>query len=201
MWCPSCTQYIRDALRALPQGLARLHLESENGSTPQRERVSGTKPRPIHPRESFTFLGEEIYYVATGWEEDVRDKRNFSGRKARGTQGRQTQEAVRFLLSHFEWLMEAHPYPEAIVAFGLEVAALDRRILKTIKADEPPLQKCVGVRCPKCSMKALVHEQHYDKTLTGYILCQGCNNLLTRAEYDEHVKQEAKGAKKLVRRA
>lgn len=200
MWCSSCAQGIESALRALPQDLASLRVESENGSTPQHERVSGTKPHPLHPRESFTFLAEDIYGVVVAWEDDVRDQRLFSGRRARGTQGRQVQEAVRFLTSHFDWLMQSHPHAEAVVDFGREITALHRRAIKAIKADEPPLRRCEGVRCPKCMMKALVHEQHYDKSLTGYVLCQGCGNLLTQAEYEEHLKREAKGARKLVRR-
>jgi hypothetical protein len=201
IWCEPCSRSIETALRALPQDVALLRVESENGTAPQRERVSGTKPRPIHPRESFTFLAEDIYLTVTGWEDDVREQRRFSPRKARGTQARQTQDAVRFLLSHVHWLMQDHPSTEAVVEFGREVTLLHRRVQKAIKDDDLPLQRCEGVRCPKCMMKTLVREQHYDKSLTGYILCQGCENLMTKEQYEAHVKREAKGAKKLVRRA
>lgn len=201
VWCEPCARGIESALRAMPQNLAALAVESEHGSSPQRERVSGTKPRPIHPKESFTFLSEELFQVLTLWEEDVREQRRFSPRRARGTQGRQVQEATQFLLAHLEWLLTDHPSDEAIAGFGHEVSALHRRVRKATKADDAPLRKCEGVRCPKCLLKALVWEQHYDKSLTGYVLCQGCQNLMTEDEYRGWVAREAKGTRKLVRHA
>lgn len=201
VWCAACADAIATALRATTANLLAVWDEVKNGSTPPREIVSGTKPHPLHPKESFTFLADDIYTVLTGWEEDVRDHRVFSQRKARGTRARQAQEAARFLLSHLEWLLGQHPSPEATVEFGREITALHRRILRATKADEPPVQKLQGVRCPKCLMKALVREQHYDKSLTGYVLCQGCGNLMSGDEYQTHVSREARGARKLVRRA
>lgn len=201
VWCVPCVRAIGSVVRSLPQDLALLRLEWEHGSAPQRERVSGTQARPIHPKESFTFLAAEICEVLVGWEEDVREQRRFSQRRVRGTHERQAQEAARFLLSHLEWLMTDHPSDEAIEAFGREILDLHRQVRRATKSDDAPLQKCQGIRCPKCLMKALVWEQDYDKSLTGYVLCQGCQNLLTREEYDAWVSREARGAKKLVRRA
>lgn len=201
IWCQPCTTGIATALRATTANLLAVWDEIRNGSTPPREIVSGTKPHPLHPKESYTFLAEDIYAILTSWEEDVRVLRAFSARRKRGTQARQAQEAARFLFSHLEWLLAQHPSSEAIVAFGQEITTLHRRILRATKADDAPLQKLQGVRCPKCLMKALVREQHYDKSLTGYILCQGCGNLMNEPEYQEHLSREAKGARKAVRRA
>jgi ribosomal protein L37AE/L43A len=201
VWCQPCSAAIATALRATTANLLAVWDEVKNGSPPQREIVSGTKPHPLHPKESLTFLADDIYTILTGWEEDVRDQRRFSERRQRGTRARQSQEAARFLLSHLEWMLGEHPSAEAIVAFGQEIPALDRRIRRATKADDAPLQRCEGVRCPKCLMKALVREQHYDRSLTGYVLCQGCGNLMSGDEYQAHVSREAKGAKKLVRRA
>jgi hypothetical protein len=201
VWCSACSRAVESALQALPRDIALLRLEMEHGTARgARERVSGTRPRPLHAKESLSFLADDVYAVLVGWEDDVRDGRQFSARAPRGW-GRQVDEAARFLAHHFAWLMEQHPEPGATVEFGREVLALHQRVRRAVQADDQPVQRCEGVRCPRCLMKALVREQNADRSLTGYVLCQGCGNLLSESEYQDHVKLQAKGTRKLVRRA
>lgn len=190
VWCPSCSQSIEAALRALPRDAALVVLEMEHGTPRRAERVSGSRERPLHPREGLAEIIDFIHEVLTGWESDVREKRSLTP-PAQGRRGKRIEKASRFLIVHLEWILAKHE-PEAAMEFGKEILAAHRRAQKATHNTEPKIQRCAGVRCPRCTWKALVWEMDENRCLTGFVVCENCKTLLTEGEYREHVKKEAK---------
>lgn len=168
----------------MPYDAALVVCEMDYGSLPPGERVSGSKSRRLHAKEGLARLVEEIYGVLTSWEDDTRDWRRYSPRKTR-RQGVQIEHSTGFLLGQLDWLLERHPYREASVAFGFELTGLHRKVRKVTKDTDLSAvpQRCVGVRCPKCSWKALVREIDDVKQITGYVVCENCGRLLNEEEY------------------
>lgn len=184
IWCGGCSLNIASALRALPEDTAMVYLEMQYGTPKTHERVSGSKSRPLHGKETLARLIEDVHGVLTGWEDDTRERRNYSPRKTR-RQGVQIEYSTRFLFGHLSWILERHPYREATRAFGWEITGLHKRILKVTHNDEPSgvPKRCVGVRCPRCTWKALISELDSSKQPTGYVVCENCGRLLNEEEY------------------
>ena len=186
IWCESCSRAIRLSLYSLPRDAAYILLEIQYGTTPKRERVSGTPSRSLHAKESLARLIEDISGVLGDWEDDVRDALSLTRRRPR-PQGPQIQHSTNFLLSHYGFIMCEHK-SEATEAFGQDIGRLHRKSLKATHAlEETKPQRCVGVRCPGCGWKALVWEAR-DGAPTGYVTCEHCDRLLTRKEYLVQVK-------------
>lgn len=172
-------------MRSLPRDAALVLVEIQHGTTPTRERVGGTRERPLHMKEGLARLIEELYGVLVDWEDDVRHQRAYRPR-GRRPQGVQIESSTRFLLGQFEWIMARHPYVEATRAFGWEMNALHRKVQKFTHQTDVRPTRCVGVRCPGCGWKALIQEIR-DQQATGYVLCENCSRLLNEAEYRKAV--------------
>lgn len=186
VWCRNCARSIRLSLYCLPRDAAYILLEIQHGTSPQKERVSGTPSRALHAKESLARLIEDIAGALGDWEDDVRYNLSLARRRPR-PQGPQIQHSTNFLLSHYGFIMHDHK-PEASEAFGQEIGRLHRKSLKvTHGLEENRPQRCVGVRCPGCGWKALVWETR-DGAATGYVACEYCERLLTRKEYHVQVK-------------
>lgn len=184
VWCEGCSLNIASALRHLPEDVARVFLEMQNGSPKGHERVSGSRSRPLHAKESLARFIEEIHGVLTGWEDDTRELRRYSPRQVR-RQAVQIDYSARFLLGQLDWILGRHPYAEATKAFGWEITGLHRKALKVTQNDDPSgiPTRCPGVRCPRCTWKALVRELDSEKQPTAYVLCENCGRLLNEGEY------------------
>lgn len=186
VWCESCARSIRLALYSLPRDAAYVLLEIQYGTTPQRERVSGSPSRALHAKEFLARLIEDISGSLGSWEDDVRDALTLTRRRPR-PQGPQIQHSADFLMANYGFIMREHD-PEATKAFGQEIGSLHHKALKVTHAlDEVKPQRCIGVRCPGCGWKALVWEMR-DGSPTGYVSCEHCERLLTRKEYHVQVK-------------
>jgi hypothetical protein len=190
VWCGPCTDHLRAELATLPHLAARLQLEVENATTAGSEHVSGSKERPLHPREKYTFCIEEITGILTDWAGAVLDERGLNA--ALPTRpGPRIPTCTSLLLVHFNWLIAEHPYPSASEAFGLEVRRVHRRAARLTGTDNVRPERCDGVACPKCDLLMLEHEIDWQGRATGYIACAGCGSLLSAAEYGRWVKMLA----------
>jgi predicted RNA-binding Zn-ribbon protein involved in translation (DUF1610 family) len=196
VWCGVCSGNIASALRSMPYDAALVVCEMDYGTPAGRERVSGTRGRPLHGKEGLARLIEEIHGVLTGWEDDTRQRRGYSPRKTR-RQGVQIEYSTNFLVGQLGWILEKHPYREATTAFGWEVTGLHRKVRKVTKDSDLSAapQRCVGVRCPRCAWKALVREIDESRQPTGYYACENCGRLLTGEEYRTAVTASLKAVR------
>lgn len=190
VWCGPCIHHLRGELGELPHLVARLLLEMENATTAGAEHVSGSKERPIHAREKYTFCIEDIDGVLDSWAIVVREDRHLgTARPAR--QGPRISASATLLTVHYDWLIAEHPEPAASEAFGLEVRRVYRRASRLTRTDIVQPERCDGVPCPRCDLKLLQHDIDWQGRATGYIACSGCETLLTAGEYERWVKMLA----------
>lgn len=197
VWCAWCARTAQSALRSLPTDAALLSVEIDNGTSNAPERVSGSRERPLHPRDGLARMIDDIADLLTTWEDDVRHWRGFTPR-TRWVRGRAISNATRFLDVQFAWVITDHPFREASVAFVREVSETHRHVQRVVHAHEQQPERCIGVRCPRCGWKALVREV-VDGKRTGYVACQQCSRLLTESEYHIAVHASAAGLKKIAK--
>jgi hypothetical protein len=152
--------------------------------------TSGSRERPIHARERYTFCIEDIDGVLDSWACAVREDRHLTApRPAR--QGPRINASTTLLITHYEWLIAEHPEPAASEAFGLEVRRVYQRASRLTRTDAVRPERCDGVPCPRCDLKMLQHDIDWQGRSTGYIACAGCETLLSAAEYERWLKMLA----------
>lgn len=195
VWCPRCAGHIRSNLASLPDLVARLYLEMENASPGAGEHVSGSKERPIHEREKYTFCIEDIDGILDSWATAVREDRHLVFVRP-VQQGRRITFAARVLLIHLDWLIGDHPDPVASQAFGTEIRRIYLRASHLTHTDEVRPERCDGVMCPRCDTMSLEREIDWQGRTTGYIACRACETLLSAAEYERWTKLAAEPWKK-----
>lgn len=186
-WCGPCTHHLRGELGALPQLAARLLLEMENATGAGSEHVSGSKERPIHARERYSFCIDDIDGVLDDWSALVREDRHLNAvRPAR--QGPRISASATLLMVHYDWLIAEHPVPAASEAFGLEIRRVYQRAARLTRTDTVRPERCDGVPCRRCDLKLLERELDWQGRATGYIACSNCGTLLSADEYERWVK-------------
>jgi len=159
----------------------------ENATSAGSEHVSGSKERPIHARERYAFLIDDIDGVLDSWATVVREDRHLTTvRPAR--QGPRISASTTLLVTHYEWLIAEHPEPAASEAFGLEVRRVYQRATRLTRTDTVRPERCDGVICPRCDEMALERELDWQGRATGYIACRSCETLLSAAEYERWLK-------------
>lgn len=186
VWCGPCMHHLRGELGGLPHLAARLLLEMENATSVGSEHVSGSRERPIHARERYSFCIEDIDGVLDSWATAVREDRHLTAaRPAR--QGPRINASTTLLMTHYEWLIAEHPEPAASEAFGIEVRRVHHRATRLTRTDAVRPERCDGISCPRCDLKMLQHDIDWQGRSTGYIACAGCETLLSAAEYERWV--------------
>lgn len=194
VWCEPCARHLRYALAALPDLAARLLLEVKNATTAGTEHVSGSKERPIHAREKYTFCLDDIDDVLDSWAAIIREDRNLAtARPAR--QGRRVTVWARLLLVQFDWVVTEHPGAEE---FGLEIQRVHRHATRLTHTDDVRAERCDGVPCPRCDYMAMEREIDWQGRATGYIACRSCGSLLSEEEYGRWLKMVAAPLRKSV---
>jgi hypothetical protein len=190
VWCGPCTHHLRGEVDAFPYLASSLQREAKNATSNGFEHVSGSKERPIHPSEKYTFFIETIDDVLAEWAGIVVEDRHLSA-VFPTRQGPRISATTALLLIHFDWLIAEHPNPDASEAFGLEIRRTYRKARKLTRSDEVRPEPCDGVTCPKCDLMMLERELDWQGRATGYIACANCGDLMTAAEYERWVKMLA----------
>lgn len=194
VWCEPCARHLRYALAALPDLATRLYLEMENATSGGAEHVSGSKERPIHAREKYSFAIDDIDGILDSWALVVREDRHLATVRP-AQQGRRITVWTRLLLVQFDWLTAEHAGAEE---FGLEVGRVHRHASRLTHSDEVRAERCDGVACPRCDYMALEREIDWQGRATGYIACRSCGSLLSEDEYDRWLKMVAAPLRKSV---
>lgn len=190
VWCGPCTHHLRGELGELPHLAARLLLEMENATSGGSEHVSGSKGRPIHARERYTFCIEDIDGVLDSWACVVREDRHLTAPRPT-RQGPRIGASTTLLITHYEWLIAEHPEPAASEAFGFELRRVYQRAARLTRTDTVRAERCDGVICPRCDTMALERDIDWQGRATGYIICRSCETLLSAAEYERWLKMVA----------
>lgn len=190
VWCGPCMHHLRGELGALPHMVGLLQLEIENATTVGREHVSGSKERPIHSREKYTFWIEKIDGVLDSWATAVHEDRRLAFRRP-ARQGPRINASATLLVTHYEWLIAEHPEPAASQAFGIEIRHVYQRAARLTRIDTVRPKPCDGVLCPRCDTMSLEHEIDWAGRATGYIACRTCETLLSADEYERWTKMAA----------
>lgn len=187
VWCGPCTHHLRGELDALPYLASCLQREVKNATSNSFEHVSGSKERPIHAREKYTFFIEAIDGVLAEWASVVIEDRHLAATLP-ARQGPRISATKALLLIHFDWLIAEHPDPAASEAFGLEIRRVYNKARKLTRSDDVRPEPCDAVACPKCDLMMLEHELDWQGRATGYIACANCGDLMTEPEYERWLK-------------
>lgn len=187
VWCGPCARHLHTELGALPHLAARLLLEMENATSSGGEHVSGSRERPIHSREKYSFAIDDIDGVLDDWATAVWEERHLTAQRP-ARQGPRISASTALLVTHFEWLIAEHPNPEASELFGLEVRRVHRHATTLTHTSDVRPERCDGVICPRCDVMSLEHELDWQGRATGYIACRSCGTLLSAAEYERWLK-------------
>lgn len=184
VWCEPCARHLRLELGDLPYMVAHLQLEVENATSASREQVSGSKERPIHGREKYTFCIEDVDDVLDSWAILVREERHLAAARP-SQQGRRISASTTLLMTHFDWLTTEHPGADE---FGIEVRRVHRRAATLTHTHDVRPERCDGIMCPRCDIMSLEHELDWQGRATGYIACRSCGTLLSAVEYERWLK-------------
>lgn len=195
VWCNPCARHLRTALADLPELAARLLLEIRNGTSAGNEHVSGSRERPLFPHQNAAFLIDDIAAALAYWSAVAREERDLAEPPPR-PRGAAITADTRLLLIHFDWLICEHPEPAMSTEFGSDIGRVHHHATALTHTNDVRPQRCDGVPCPRCDLKALEHELDRDGRATGYIVCRSCDTLLSPAEYERWLKMVAAPLKK-----
>ncbi|ACU71777.1 hypothetical protein Caci_2868 [Catenulispora acidiphila DSM 44928] len=195
VWCNPCARHVRIGLADFPELAARLMLEVENATAAGTVHVSGSKGRPIHGRERYTFCIDDIVGVLNYWAEAIRVDRDLAAPPPR-SRGAAITADTRLLLIHFDWMIAEHSEPAQSAEFGKDLNRLYRHAAKLTRTDDVRAVPCEGIPCRQCDLMALEHELDWQGRATGYVLCRDCGTLLKEDEYERWVKLAAQPFKK-----
>lgn len=187
VWCQPCARHLHTELGALPHLAARLLLEIENATSNGSEHVSGSRERPIHSREKYSFAIDDIDGVLDDWATAVWEERHLTAQRP-ARQGPRISASTTVLITHFDWLIAEHPNPEASELFGLEIRRVHARASRLTHISDVRPERCDGVACPKCDLMMLEHDLDWQGRATGRIACRNCEALLSMAEYERWTK-------------
>jgi len=191
VWCPPCATAIRGALSDLPELAVLLHMQILRATAADSEFVSGSRERPLHENESYALAVEELAAFLGDWEDTVREQRELAAlRHYTDNHFVTIDNACRFLRAHLDWLLARHPDREASEGFGLELLALHRRAQGMTKSGEVRPERCDGVQCPNCDLRALEWEVDADGKGTGNVRCRVCRPkfVMTAEQYRQWTK-------------
>lgn len=198
VWCPPCVTAIRGALQDTPTLAVLLHMQILRATPAGSEFVSGSRERPLHENETYALAIEELATFLGDWEDTVREQRHLPAlRHYTDNHFVTIDNACRFLPAHLTWLLAKHPEREASEGFGLELLALHRRTQGMTKSGDVRPERCDGVQCPNCDLRALEWEVDANGAATGDVRCRVCRPkfVLTRGEYEQWTRMLAHEAR------
>jgi len=191
VWCPPCVTATRGALSDLPELAVLLHMQTLRATAADSEFVSGSRERPLHENETYALAIDELATFLGDWEDTVREQRALAAlRHYTDNHFVTIDNAARFLRAHLDWLLARHPEREASEGFGLELLALHRRAQGMTKSGDVRPERCDGVQCPNCDLRALEWEVDTEGRGTGNVRCRVCRPkfVMTPEQYRQWTK-------------
>lgn len=189
--CPRCTSRAHAQLAELPELVVAISLEALCGTAPKTTGTIGRAGTVAWPGQAARLLTDHIVGGLLDLEDDIRDLRQLRHRPGRGTEGRNVTGAVRFLTTHLEWALIAHPCAEELhdrqsANPAAQIGGWHRAALRFTRRDTR--LEHYRVPCPRCGLLTLFRADGDD-----YIECRNinCQLLLTPAEYFEHTRRLA----------
>jgi len=154
VWCSSCAQVVRSALRAIPEAYTALDaVRFYSRSAPaDAVRVSGSKDRPsVAPGVD---LRDEMFHTLRCWEDDVRLALRHRGSRDGADREETLDRSVRYLNRNFESAIKRDP---GGLEFGQEIHSLFVSALRLLK--NGPIRSRLTITCPRCSRRSLVQQE------------------------------------------
>lgn len=190
--CLRCTMRARTQLAELPELFAAISIEATHGSRGAATGTIGRQPtRPAWPGQAARLITDHLLDGILTLEDDVRDLRSLSARRHRLREGHTITNAMSFLTTQLDWMLEHHPLatePHDRLS-GNPAAQIHswHRAATRFTARDERLEHH-RVPCPRCELLTLFRTDGSD-----YIECRNkdCGLLLKPAEYLEHTKELA----------
>lgn len=154
VWCATCGQIVRTALRGLPDAysaLGTLHLLSR-AAPADAVRVAGTR-EPPSPAPGVD-QQDAIFHLVRSWEEDLRLHLRHRGPRFGGGQAEMLDGTVRYLNRNFDAAISRSPGGRE---FGEEIYGAFAAAVRMVK--NGPIRSRLIIPCPRCNRKALFQRE------------------------------------------
>lgn len=203
VWCNACRNKLFYALLGLPYLCVLLQLEVRNATRVAAERASANTP--IHQREAYTLLIDDVWSTLTDYEDQVRAERRFARIRTHGVRrGRQLQNAAVFLSRQVDWFLQQRPdddegpdpdtgrhTPTSARGLSDRIVGLEKRAQRMCRLDERRPERRAAIPCPDCDLMALEYDLDHEQKATGMTRCRDCGERFTPERIERRLAQLA----------